>query len=48
MSKYYIKTFLSFIIIFLVLFSIKASASLPLAGKLIVLDAGHGGPSYTK
>ena len=43
MNKYYIKTFLGFIIIFLLLFSIKAEASLPLAGKLIIVDAGHGG-----
>lgn len=50
MNKYYIKVFFVFIIMFLFLFEIKASASLPLQGKLILVDAGHGfldpGTSY--
>lgn len=43
MNKYYLKVILSFVIIFLLLFNIKANASLPLQGKLIVIDPGHGG-----
>lgn len=43
MNKYYIKVFISFILIFLVLFGLRVEASLPLAGKLIILDSGHGG-----
>ena len=43
MNKYYMKIFLVFIIVFLLLFGIKAEASLPLAGRLIIVDAGHGG-----
>ena len=43
MKNYYIKVFLGFIIIFILLFSLKVKASLPLAGKLIVVDVGHGG-----
>lgn len=43
MNKYYAKIFLLFIISFGVLFGIRAEASLPLAGKLIIVDAGHGG-----
>lgn len=43
MNKYYVKIFLAFVIVFLILFGLRAEASLPLAGKLIVVDAGHGG-----
>lgn len=43
MNKYYIKIFLSFILVFFILFGLRVEASLPLAGKLIILDAGHGG-----
>ena len=41
--KYYFKILLSFIIVFLLLYGIPVSASLPLQGKVIVVDAGHGG-----
>ena len=41
--KYYWKVLCSFVIIFLLLYGIPVSASLPLQGKVIVVDAGHGG-----
>lgn len=43
MKNYYIKVFIGFIIMFSFLFSLKAKASLPLAGRLIAIDIGHGG-----
>lgn len=43
MNKYYIKIFLSFILVFFILFGLRVDASLPLGGKLVILDAGHGG-----
>ena len=43
MKLYYLKIFLMFIILFTFLFTIKADASLPLAGRLIAIDVGHGG-----
>ena len=41
--KYYWKILCSFVIVFLLLYGIPVSASLPLQGKVIVVDAGHGG-----
>ena len=41
--KYYFKILLSFIIMFLLLFNLPVKADLPLQGKVIVVDAGHGG-----
>lgn len=41
--KYYWKVLCSFIIVFLLLYGIPVRASLPLQGKVIVVDAGHGG-----
>ena len=41
--KYYWKVLCSFVIVFLLLYGIPVSASLPLQGKVIVVDAGHGG-----
>lgn len=41
--KYYFKLLLSFIIMFLLLFNLPVKADLPLQGKVIVVDAGHGG-----
>ena len=41
--KYYFKILLSFIIVFLLLYEIPVKADLPLQGKVIVVDAGHGG-----
>ena len=41
--KYYFKCLLLFLIFFLILYSGPVNASLPLQGKVIVVDAGHGG-----
>ena len=41
--KYYFKILLSFIIMFLLLYNLPVKADLPLQGKVIVVDAGHGG-----
>ena len=41
--KYYWKVLCSFVIIFLIIYGIPVRASLPLQGKVIVVDAGHGG-----
>lgn len=46
--KYYFKILLSFIIVFLLLYEIPVKADLPLQGKIIVVDAGHGGYLYTR
>ena len=43
MDKYYYKIILCFMLIFILLFTVKARAILPLQGKLIVIDPGHGG-----
>lgn len=43
MKSYYIKVFLLFIVGFIFLFGNTVEASLPLQGKLIILDVGHGG-----
>ena len=41
--KYYWKVLCSFVIVFLLLYGIPVRASLPLQGKVIVVDPGHGG-----
>lgn len=41
--KYYFKILLSFIIVFLLLYEIPVKADLPLVGKVIIIDPGHGG-----
>ena len=41
--KYYWKVLSLFVIVFLLLYGITVRASLPLQGKVIVVDAGHGG-----
>ena len=41
--KYYFKILLVFIIVFLFLYDLPVKADLPLQGKVIVVDAGHGG-----
>ncbi len=43
MSIYYIKILFCFIIITLIIYSNPIKAELPLQGKVIVVDAGHGG-----
>lgn len=43
MIKYELKILSIFIILFLIMFGIKAEASLPLQGKMIIIDPGHGG-----
>ena len=43
MNKIIFKCLLSLVIIFLIVIIKPVYASLPLAGKVIVLDAGHGG-----
>lgn len=41
--KYYWKVLSLFVVVFLLLYGIPVRASLPLQGKVIVVDAGHGG-----
>ena len=41
--KYYFKILLSFLIIFLILYEVPVRAELPLMGKVIIVDPGHGG-----
>lgn len=41
--KYYWKILSLFVIVFLLMYGIPVRASLPLQGKVIVVDAGHGG-----
>lgn len=41
--KYYWKVLCLFVIVFLLMYGIPVRASLPLQGKVIVVDAGHGG-----
>ena len=43
MNNYYIKILLSFIIIIIIMYCKPIKAELPLQGKVIVVDAGHGG-----
>ena len=43
MKKYYIRLLLGFIILLLLVNSYPVKAELPLQGKVIVVDAGHGG-----
>ncbi|MBE6160937.1 MAG: N-acetylmuramoyl-L-alanine amidase CwlD [Firmicutes bacterium] len=43
MKKYYFKNLFAFIILFFVFAYLKVEASLPLSGKIIVIDVGHGG-----
>lgn len=43
MKKYYVKLFLSFLIFVGIFSDSFVMAGLPLAGKIIVIDVGHGG-----
>ena len=43
MKNYYVKIMFLFIILFLVLYGNPVKADLPMQGKVIVVDAGHGG-----
>lgn len=43
MKKYYIKNLIVFICLISIFTYIKVNAMLPLSGKVIVVDAGHGG-----
>lgn len=43
MKKYYIKLFICFSVMFIILSFDKTNASLTLVGKTIVVDVGHGG-----
>ena len=45
--NYYWKILCSFVIIFLLLYEIPVKADLPLAGKVIIVDPGHGGIGLT-
>lgn len=45
--KYYFKILLSFLIIFLILYEVPVRAELPLMGKVIIVDPGHGGIGLT-
>lgn len=40
--RYCWKVLCSFVIVFLLMYGIPVRASLPLQGKVIVVDAGHG------
>ena len=43
MKRYYIEVFAIFFVLFLAMFSYPVRADLPLQGKVIVIDSGHGG-----
>lgn len=43
MRNYYVKVMSLFIIFFLCLYGNPVKADLPMQGKVIVIDAGHGG-----
>ena len=43
MKKYYINQLFVFILLVLCTFYVKVSAILPLSGKIIIIDPGHGG-----
>lgn len=43
MNRYYIKLMLAFLFVFMILYGNPVKAHLPLQGKLIVVDSGHGG-----
>ena len=43
MNKYYIKSIIIFIVLVLLLTFIRVDALLPLSGKKIIIDVGHGG-----
>ena len=43
MKKYYVKTLLIFSILAIIFSFPYSKASLPLVGKTIVIDSGHGG-----
>ena len=45
--KYYWKVLCSFVIVFLLMYGIPVKADLPLAGKVIIIDPGHGGIGLT-
>lgn len=42
MKKYYLKVFSIFLVLLITLVTTNAKANLPLSGKLIIVDAGHG------
>lgn len=43
MNKYYIGVFSVFLLLFLAMFSYPVRADLPLQGRVVVIDCGHGG-----
>ena len=43
MKRYYIEVFAIFFVLFLAMFSYPVRADLPLQGKVIAIDSGHGG-----
>ena len=43
MNKYYIKSIMFFIVLVILLTFIRVDALLPLSGKKIIIDVGHGG-----
>ena len=42
MNKYYIGVFSVFLVLFLAMFSYPVRADLPLQGKVVAIDCGHG------
>lgn len=43
MKRYYFNVLIAFVFLFSIFYSVPVEASLPLQGKVIVVDAGHGG-----
>ena len=43
MNKYYIGVFSVFLLLFLAMFSYPVRADLPLQGRVVAIDCGHGG-----
>lgn len=48
MKKYLCVVFIMFCLLTIVFNIINVSAFMPLSGKMIVIDPGHGGKAYTK
>lgn len=46
--KWYIAVLFPMIICICMFVTVKAEVDLPLLGKVIVIDPGHGGIAYTK
>lgn len=47
MNKYYIGVFSVFLLLFLAMFSYPVRADLPLQGRVVAIDCGHGSCCYS-